>query len=68
MFDLSVNDAYGDPGSPMTVTRTDGVRTILQDGDSIYLVGRGASPEGSRPFLDKMDLKTAEKKRLFQCG
>ena len=52
----------------MSVTRPDGVRTILQDGDSIYLVGRGASPEGSRPFLDKMDLKTAEKKRLFRCG
>ena len=52
----------------MTVTRPDGVRTILQDGDSIYLVGRGASPEGSRPFLDKMDLKTAEKTRLFQCA
>ena len=52
----------------MTVTRPDGVRTILQDGDSIYLVGRGASPEGSRPFLDKMNLKTAEKTRLFRCG
>ena len=68
LFDLSVNDAYGDPGNPMTVTRTDGVRTILQDGDSIYLVGRGAGPEGSRPFLDKMDLKTAKKNRLFRCG
>ena len=45
----------------MTVTRPDGVRTILQDGDSIYLVGRGASPEGSRPFLDKLDLKTGRK-------
>ena len=68
LFDLSVNDAYGDPGVPLTVTRPDGVSTILQDGDSIYLVGRGASPEGSRPFLDKMNLKTAEKTRLFQCG
>ncbi len=68
LFDLSINDAYGDPGAPMSVTRRDGVRTILRDGDSIYLVGRGASPEGSRPFLDKMDLKTSEKKRLFRCG
>ncbi len=68
LFDLSYNDAYGDPGLPMTATRPDGVRTILQDGDSIYLAGRGASPEGSRPFLDRMNLKTAEKKRLFRCG
>ncbi len=68
LFDLSVNDAYGDPGVPLTVTRPDGVSTILQDGDSIYLVGRGASPEGSRPFLDKFNLKTAEKTRLFRCA
>ena len=68
LFDLSINDAYGDPGAPMSVTRPDGVRTILQDGDSIYLVGRGASPEGSRPFLDKMDLKSGLKTRLFRCG
>ena len=68
LFDLSINDAYGDPGSPMTVTRPDGVRTVLQDGDSIYLIGRGAGPEGSRPFLDKMDLKTGEKQRLFRCA
>ena len=68
LFDLSINDAYKDPGTPMTVTRPDGTRTILEDGDSIYLVGRGASPQGLRPFLDKMDLKTGDKTRIFQCG
>ena len=68
LFDLSINDAYKNPGIPMTVTRPDGVSVILQDGDAIYLVGQGASPEGSRPFLDKMDLKTGEKTRLFQCA
>jgi len=68
LFDLSVNDAYKDPGVPLTVSRPDGTRTILQDGDSIYLNGQGASPEGSRPFLDKLDLKTGEKARLFHCG
>ncbi len=68
LFDLSINDAYNDPGTPLTVARLDGTRTILQDGDSIYLSGQGASPEGSRPFLDKMDLKTGNKSRLFHCG
>ena len=61
LFDLSINDAYNDPGVPVTVTRPDGTRTILQDGDSIYLTGQGASPQGSRPFLDKLDLKTVRK-------
>jgi dipeptidyl aminopeptidase/acylaminoacyl peptidase len=68
LFDLSINDAYKNPGSPMTVTRPDGVRTILQDGDSIYLSGMGAAPGGARPFLDKMDLTTGEKTRLFRCA
>ena len=67
LFDLSINDAYKDPGVPMTVTRPDGTTTILQDGDSIYLNGEGDSPEGSRPFLDRLDLKTGEKARLFHC-
>ena len=68
LFDLSIHDDYNDPGSPVTVTEPSGVTTILQDGDSIYLVGRGASPEGARPFLDRMNLKTGEKTRLFQCA
>ena len=68
LFDLSINDAYKDPGAPVTITRPDGTRTILKDGDSIYLTGQGASPEGSRPFLDRLDLKTGAKTRLFHCG
>ncbi len=68
LFDLSINDAYKDPGTPLTVTRPDGTRIVLKDGDSIYLVGAGASPEGSRPFLDKMNLTTGETSRLFHCG
>ncbi|HEX3449756.1 MAG TPA: prolyl oligopeptidase family serine peptidase [Isosphaeraceae bacterium] len=67
LFDLSVNDAYQDPGDPLTVSRPDGTRTILKDRDSIYLTGDGASPDGSRPFLDRLDLKTGQKARLFNC-
>ena len=68
VFDLSINDAYGDPGTPVVQTRPDGQAVILQDGDSIYLSGRGAGESGDRPFLDRMDLKTLEKERLFRCG
>ena len=41
---------------------------ILQRGDSIYLAGQGASPEGDRPFLDRLDLKTLKTERLFRCA
>ena len=40
----------------------------MQNGDSIYLAGQGASPDGDRPFLDRLDLKTLETERLFRCA
>lgn len=67
LFDLSVHDDYGDPGEPVYQVKPDGARTMVQDGDRVYLAGRGASDAGDRPFLDRLDLRTAEKERLFRC-
>ncbi|MGH2584487.1 MAG: prolyl oligopeptidase family serine peptidase [Dehalococcoidia bacterium] len=67
LFDLSVNDAYSDPGSPIYQTRPNGERTMLQDGDWVYLAGRGAGEQGDRPFLDRLNVRTGERDRLFQC-
>src|SRR4029453_4203655 len=49
-------DRYNDPGS--VVPRSSNQRPILQNGDWIYLTGAGASPEGGRPFLDRLNLQT----------
>jgi dipeptidyl aminopeptidase/acylaminoacyl peptidase len=68
LFDLSAQDAYGDPGDPVHQTRPDGQRTVLQDGDSIYLAGDGASELGDHPFLDRLDLKTRKNERLFHSA
>ncbi|MBC8135237.1 MAG: S9 family peptidase, partial [Fibrella sp.] len=68
LFDLSVNDAYNSPGSPIYVTEPDGRHHILQDGDAIYLSGRGSTPEGDRPFLRRMNLATKETEELWRCG
>ncbi|HZU76669.1 MAG TPA: prolyl oligopeptidase family serine peptidase, partial [Dehalococcoidia bacterium] len=67
LFDLSVNDAYHDPGSPIHHTDLQGRRTLLQDGSSIYLAGAGAGESGDRPFLDRFDLETRTTERLFRC-
>jgi dipeptidyl aminopeptidase/acylaminoacyl peptidase len=67
LFDLSVNDAYGDPGSPVYQPKPNGHITLVQDGDTIYLNGRGATPHGDMPFLDAFNLLTGEKQRLFRC-
>jgi len=39
---------------------------IMQNGDYIFLTGQGASPEGDRPFIDRLNLKTFETERLFR--
>jgi dipeptidyl aminopeptidase/acylaminoacyl peptidase len=65
LFDHSADDAYADPGTPLMITKPDGRRTILQDGPAIYLRGQGASPEGDRPFLDRLDLTDGHLTRLF---
>lgn len=67
IFDLSVRDQYNDPGRPVTIVTPAGERLVLQDKDWIYLAGSGASPEGDRPFLDRMNIKTLAKTRLFHC-
>jgi dipeptidyl aminopeptidase/acylaminoacyl peptidase len=67
LFDRSVQDAYNDPGSPVYESRPNGDRTILQEGDWIYLSGQGASPEGNRPFLRRFNLKTKETVEVFRC-
>ncbi|MCU0453424.1 MAG: prolyl oligopeptidase family serine peptidase [Bacteroidetes bacterium] len=68
IFDLSVNDAYNDPGSPVERTLPNGDRVTVRDGDAIFLSGRGASDRGDRPFLDRFDLKSMSKTRLFQSA
>ena len=64
VWDRSAEDRYGDPGNPVI---RPGTGTILQTGTSIYLTGSGASPEGDRPFLDRMDLRTLKTERLFHA-
>src|SRR5690349_14079687 len=58
-------DRYSDPGTPVTRV-VGGQRAILQNGDFIYLTGNGASPEGDRPFLDRLNLQTLKTDRVFR--
>ena len=60
-------DRYNDPGTPVTRV-VSGQRAILQNGDFIYLTGAGASPEGARPFLDRLNLQTLKTDRIFRSA
>jgi dipeptidyl aminopeptidase/acylaminoacyl peptidase len=48
--------------------RASGTSAVLQAGNNIYLTGTGASPEGARPFIDRLDLSTLKSERLFQTS
>ncbi|MFH1943099.1 MAG: prolyl oligopeptidase family serine peptidase [bacterium] len=68
IFDINTQDRYNDPGYPVSKTLKNGVDVVLQDKDWIYLSGSGASPKGDLPFLDKMNLKSMKKERLYRCA
>lgn len=67
VFDRSYEDTYSDPGDPSTTLNQYG-RNVLMIGtdNTVFLTGDGASPEGDRPFLDKMDLNTGKTTRLWR--
>ena len=66
IWDRSIQDRYNDPGQPLLRQLQNGKRAMLQSGNYIYLTGAGASPEGDRPFLDRLDLTTLKSERLFR--
>jgi dipeptidyl aminopeptidase/acylaminoacyl peptidase len=68
LWDRSSEDAYGDPGSPMTTQTERGESVLLtsRDGRSIYLEGSGATPEGDHPFIDRYDLASGRSRRLWR--
>jgi dipeptidyl aminopeptidase/acylaminoacyl peptidase len=66
LWSHSVNERYNNPGSPLTRLLSNGQRVVERSGAWIYLTGAGASPEGDRPFLDRLNLQTLKTERLFR--
>ncbi|HXI13722.1 MAG TPA: prolyl oligopeptidase family serine peptidase [Thermoanaerobaculia bacterium] len=70
IFERSFEDRYSDPGTPALHANRWGRKVLLtaDGGRSILLIGEGASSEGDRPFLDRMNLETRKSNRLWQSG
>ncbi len=81
LWDRRQDAAYENPGNPVMRRDSGGggfggggggggfgggANVIMQTGDFIYLTGQGSSPEGDRPFLDRLNLKTLATERLFR--
>ena len=67
IWSRSMQDRYNDPGTPVMRRLPNGRMVIHQHGESIFLSGQGASPNGDRPFLDRFNLTTMKSERLFRC-
>lgn len=67
LWDRSEDDRYRDPGFPGSRVLPTNHFAVRVEGDCIFLRGQGASPEGNRPFLDRLNLTTFETQRLFRC-
>ena len=66
LFDRSYDDVYTHPGNPSTTLNQYGRSVLLISNDNtVYLTGSGSSPEGDKPFLDKLDLNTGKTTRLW---
>jgi dipeptidyl aminopeptidase/acylaminoacyl peptidase len=67
LFDRSAEDRYADPGFPVMRMTSTGDVAIQRSGDWIYLTGTGASPQGDRPFLDRLNIVTKKTERLWRA-
>ncbi len=70
LTDRDYQDRYNDPGQPLTQPGPYNRQVLMfaPDGESLYLSGRGVSPQGVYPFLDRWHLTTQEKTRLWQAA
>ncbi|HYI08303.1 MAG TPA: prolyl oligopeptidase family serine peptidase [Thermoanaerobaculia bacterium] len=68
VWSRSVDDAYSNPGDPVYRRLPGGAAAIRVFKGAIFTAGEGASPAGSRPFLDRIDLRTLKTERLFRSS
>ncbi len=68
LFERSTDDAYSNPGTPVTAMNRYGRSQVkLIDGNKLLLSGTGASPKGDLPFLNLYDISTKKTTQLWRC-
>ncbi len=79
LWDVSAEDRYNFPGTvlqrPGSLPRPNlqpgdflypSDRLVVQHGNFIYTTSEGASPQGDRPVLSRVNLRSGQAERLFQ--
>ena len=68
LHERSLRDRYRDPGTPLTRTLVNGRTVARLDEGSLWMVGNGASADGDRPFLSRLNLANAQSTPFFQSA
>ncbi|MBA4198379.1 MAG: S9 family peptidase [Chitinophaga sp.] len=69
LYERSANDAYNNPGVPVTTKNKFG-RDVIAVIDNKLLMNNtvGSSPKGDMPFLAKFDLATKQNEIIWRCA
>ncbi|ADB36699.1 S9 family peptidase [Spirosoma linguale] len=70
LFDRSYEDRYTNPGQPDTKHNQYGreVLNLLPSGEILMLNAVGSSPQGDRPFVSLLNLKTKQTRELWRSA
>lgn len=74
LIDHKTDDFYDDPGSLMYTSNAQGERVVRTNADDsfVYLDGvqydENYSENAPRPFIDKLEIRSGEKNRIFQSS
>lgn len=63
--DRNYQDRYNDPGNFVTKRNKFGKSVLALEKGNAFLIGDGYTDNGQFPFVDKLNLKTNDKKRLY---
>lgn len=66
LSDRSYQDNYSNPGGFVTTDNEYGVSVLDIQRNTAYLIGDGFTEKGQFPFIDEIDLKNGQTKRLYE--
>jgi dipeptidyl aminopeptidase/acylaminoacyl peptidase len=64
--DRNYQDRYSDPGTLVTERNEYGSHVLALEKNNAFLIGDGFSNKGQFPFVDKINLLTQKKERIYQ--
>lgn len=68
LADRNYQDTYSDPGDLVTAKNKFDKRVLSINDGNVFMMGDGFSEKGQFPFVDKMDLKSLKKERVYESA